>query len=273
MLNGHTAPLPLSRLHQTLRTLERHFVAKFVNEIVNHPSVAPHVLLTHEEADLTAVVADPANVVLVADHGAIVFQQLQPGLFEAHTQVLPSGRGEWGRWFVLAALHWLFCSTTAVEVVTRVPQGNVPARAGMRVLERVFGPLHELRREEGWFRDGEPIPADVYSLPINKWLRAAPGLTERGQWFHDKLEAEYEKVGKKHLAHADDGVHDRAVGAACEMIWGGQVQKALVFYNRWALIAGYAPIRVVSEQPLALDIRDAILVVRPSEQNFWMVAG
>lgn len=262
----------ISPLHNALRSIERHYIAKFVNEVVNHPSVAPHVLLTNDAADLSSFLSDRRHVALVAKHGAMVYEQLQPGLYEVHTQVLPGGRGEWSKWFILASLHWMFCSTDAVEIVTRVPQGNVMARAGVRLLEKTFGPLFELRREAGWLRDGQPIAADVFSLPIQKWLRAAPGLEERGKWFHEKLESEYARLNKKTDLHEDDVVHDRAVGAACEMLWCGQPHKSLVFYNRWARLAGYQPLRLISESPLAIDIRDAVIVMRPSEQTFWVAA-
>lgn len=263
----------LNSIHyKALRAVERHYTANFVNDIVNHPSVAPHVLLTSDHADLTAFLNDRRNVALVGPHGAMVLEQLQPGLYEAHTQVLPAGRGEWSKNFVLACLHWMFCSTDAVEVVTRVPEGNLMARGGMRMLERVFGPLFLLRRTEGWMKDGKVIPADVYSLPLHTWLAKAPGLNERGLWFHDALDAEYARLNKKIDQHADDETHDRAVGAALEMLWLGQPQKALVFYNRWASIAGYQPIRLVSEEPLAIDIRDSVLVLRPSAQTFWVAA-
>jgi len=255
-----------------LRHVARHRNAEWLNRVVNDPSVREWVLAdTSKAVDLTSFVANPANIVLGGKHGAIAFEQLTPGVYEAHTQVLPAGRGGWAASFVLACLHWMFAQTDAVEITTRVPQGNVAARAGIRMLEHVFGPLFELRRERGWLRNGEHIPADVYVLHLSKWMLHAPGLYERGTWFHRRLEEEYARLGKQEDLHEDDSVHDRAVGAACELLIGGQAPKAVVFYNRWAALAGYAPISLTSVQPLVVNIRDALLLVRPGEQNFWVM--
>jgi hypothetical protein len=43
--------------------------------------------------DLSAVITDPANVLLAGEHRAILFQQLQFDLYEAHSQCLLDGRG------------------------------------------------------------------------------------------------------------------------------------------------------------------------------------
>ena len=45
------------------------------------------------------------------------------------------------------------------------------------------------------------------------------------------------------------------------MMIGGMPGKAAVFYNRWAVLAGYAPLQILSLNPLEVDIQSARLVV------------
>lgn len=250
---------PLSDLHAMLAKIGREHHAKRINRVVNDPSVYPWVCGRHEgELDLTPVIADPNNVLLMGQHGGVLFIQLQHGLFEAHTQILPEGRGKWAVSFVTACVFWMMTRTECFELMTRVPRGNLGARA----LARAVGGKFEFTNPRGWTKDGKTIPADIFSINIQDWMRTAPGLVERGHWFHERLEDEYRKLGRAEPPHDDDPVHDRYVGAACEMFLGNQAPKAVILYSRWAKMADYAPITVISLKPVAIDIVDSIIVVR-----------
>lgn len=254
-------------LNRPSADITRVYNADKLNKVVNHPSVARWVKGSYdgEYLDLTPLAQDRNNVVLMGEHGGVVFVQHQLGLYEAHTQVLPEGRGQWTLDMVNAALNYMFSRSEAVEIVTRVPKGNLGARGLVRAIHGVF----EFRRADGWVVDGQQVYADIYALRIQDWMRTAPGLTERGSWFHNRLEQEYARLGRTLPQHTEDTVHDRYVGAAVEMILGNQPQKAIVFYNRWAKIAGYEEIKLVTDRPLVLDIRDALILVR--DQNFWVM--
>lgn len=257
----------ISEMHDTLSMIRRHTTADSLNEVVNDPSVWRWVHGAAEgRLDLSAVVADPANVLLMGEHGGVLFVRHQPGLYEAHTQVLPAGRGSWAIRMVRAALHWMFTHTDAVEIMTRVPKGNLGARA----LAKAIGGTLEFTSPIGWMMDGVIVPAGIYSLKIQDWMRSAGGLEERGHWFHDHLEAEYSRLGKIEASHPDDDNHDRYVGAAVEMILGGQPDKGVIFYNRWAVMAGYAPVSIVTRSPLTIDIRDALICV--GGEDFWVMS-
>jgi hypothetical protein len=259
---------PLSDLHTWLASIRRETHAHDINRIVNHPAVYPQIrAYTMGRIDYGPAIANPANVMLMGEHGGVLFVRHQPGVYETHTQVLPEGRGKWTLSMVRAALHWMFTRTDAVEIMTRVPRGNLGALA----LVRAIGGVHEFTNPRGWVQDGDPVPAAVYALRIQDWARKAPGLQERGKWFHDQLVSEYARLGvTKHEQHDDDDVHDRYVGLAAEMMMGGQPIKGAIFYNRWAVMADYQPISIVSLSPLTVDIRDAILCVR--ENSFWMMS-
>ena len=249
----------LSLLHAMLASIQVQKDAKRLNEIVNHPEVFPWVGFGGKgPLDLSDAIANDEDVIcLLGTYGGVLFHRLQPGLFEAHTQMLPEGRGEWALACVQSCLHFLFTRTEAVEILTRCPQGNLPAKA----LARAIHGRHEFTNAAGWVKDGKPIPAEIYGLRLQDWLRTAPGLVERGQWFHARLDAEMVRIGIDTPNHADDTEHDRQVGLACEMMIGGMPGKAAVFYNRWSALAGYAPLQILSLNPLEVDIQSARLVV------------
>ena len=248
----------LSPLHDMLDGIARAKDARRLNEIVNHPSVLPWVKGSIEgPLDLSVPVADQRNVTLVGEHGAVLFHRHQPGFYEAHTQVLPGGRGVWTVLFVQSCLHWLFTRTDAFEIATKCPRGNLAAKALARAIHGTF----EFTNQRGWVKDGAYIPADIYSLKIQDWARQAPGLVERGEWFHDRLEEEFTRHAIQEPPHPDDETHDRYVGTACEMMLGGQPVKGVAFYNRWAVMAGYEPVKVISLEPLTIDIKSAVICV------------
>jgi hypothetical protein len=255
----------LSSLHAMLGRIERETDAHRFNRIANDPAVDRFVRgYIQGRMDFTPAVANPNNVLLMGEHGGVLFHQFDPTLYEAHTIVLPEGRGAWTVAMVNAALHWMFTRTHAMEIFTKVPRGNKGALGLVRAIhgDRLF------TRKDGWVMDLDPIPADIYGLHVTDWLQHGPGLAERGAWFHRRLEAEYARHGRIERPHDDDSVHDRYVGAAVEMIFGGQPHKGVLLYNRWAVMAGYTPVQIVGGSPLTIDIRDAILIVR--DNDFWV---
>lgn len=239
--------------------IQRTFDASIVNAVVNDPSVYPWV---HGSVvgpiDLEPVLVNHNNYCLWGDLGGTVFVQMQPGLYELHTQVLPPGRGKWTISMVHASFEWMFTKTDAVEILTRCPFGNIAAKAAAKRVGMSF----EFTRPNTWVQDHKPIPSDIYSLKIQDWMRTAPGLVEKGERFHSELELEYSRMGKVHTPHPKDENHDRYVGAAMEMVKGGQPFKAVVFYNRWARISGYTEISILKAEPVIMDITEAILMIK-----------
>lgn len=242
--------------------IERQTSADRINQVINHPSVYPWVRGSLEgELDLSNVISDTRNFALFGEHGGVIFKCLQPGIYEAHTQVVPEGRGSWTIKMVRAALQWMFTRTDALEIVTQVPRGNVAALA----LTRRVGFVFEFTNPKGWVKDGKHIESDIYGHRIQDWMRIAPDLCSIGHHFHDQLEEKYRQIGRDEPSHADDVVHDRYVGAAFAMVRGGQPHKAQIFYNRWAALAGYEAMRVLSVNPMTIDIRDAIIVMNQND--------
>ena len=242
--------------------INRTFDANLVNSVVNDPSIYPWV---HGSVvgpiDLGPVLANRDNYCLWGEHGGTVFIQMQPGLYELHTQVLPEGRGKWTISMVRASFEWMFTRTDCVEILTRCPQGNIAAKAAAKRVGMAF----EFTRPNTWVQDHKPIPSDIYSLKVQDWMRDAPGLVEKGEKFHHDLVAEYTRMGSHNHSHPQDSNHDRYVGGAMEMVKGGQPMKAMVFYNRWARVSGYTEISILKAEPVIMDITEAILMIKGDE--------
>ncbi len=259
-------PEPLSPVHARLMELERHYRADRINEIANATEVREWVRGTIEgDLDLSAVVSNPAVHALVGEHGAMVFAPISDAIYECHTLVLASGRGAWALATVQACFMYMFTRTDCLEVVTRIPKGNLGART-MANLNH-FRP--EFSVKDGWVLNGKRVPAEWFSLKVTDWMREGPGLRERGEWFHDRLADEFVRVGRAEPNHPEDKVHDQYVGATVEMMLFGAAPKAQVFYNRWAAMAGYAPISIVNARPLCVDIQSALICFQ--DEGFYIL--
>lgn len=229
-----------------------------VNEIVNHPEVYPWIKGAHTEPlDLTGVIENKNNVALVGEHGCIIFIKHQAGIYECHTNVLPSGRGKWVVDYGMGVLDWMFTKTDCYEILTKCPRNNVLSA----LAARKCGFTLDFPTRPIWPVGEALVPVDVYSIRVQEWVRNSKYLINKGKLFHNTLEIEYNKSGKSVNIHPDDEIHDRYVGASVAMIEGGQIYKAIAFYNRWAVMSAYKTVSVVSNDPLIIDIADAKLKI------------
>lgn len=250
--------------------LTRHTDAKFLNHVINDPSVVDWVRgPLPSPLDLSPIVEDISNIALMGEHGGMVFIYSSQGSYEIHTQVLPSGRGKWCLKMSREALRWMFTRTSAMELTTRVPLGNL----GALTLVRANGLHEELKLSEGWIYDGKPVPATVYSLSAQDWVRSLGGNSSTvatGKWFMERLEQEYLRQGSE-MAFGKLSEPDLAhVGASMEMILGGQKHKGVIFYNRWAKMVGVSPISIVTLDPLVIECSGALLKFRSTD--FWVMS-
>ena len=54
----------------------------------------------------------------------------------------------------------------------------------------------------------------------------------------------------------------------CELIFAGNIDKAVSVYNRFATMSQYAPVVLMNHEPLMLDIQDAHIIVR--DEDFYV---
>lgn len=244
---------------QTDLSVVREFAAARLNNVVNHPEVRPWVAMQGQGVlDLSPVVADLNNVLLMAAGGGFIFQNFGDGVYEVHSQFLPEHRGE----AVIAAARdaerYMFTRTDCMEIRSKVPEGNVGAAAFARKMRYEL----QFERANAWLSDRGSLSVKYYARTLNQWVNQADELKASGEWFHHKLEEAKVASGSTTPIHDDDKAHDLYVGATVEMIQAGQIGKALAFYGRWAPFAGYGPIALIATNPVVIDIGDAILAVR-----------
>lgn len=249
-------------------SVSRAYSADAITHVVNHPQVRPWVGFAElGYLDLTPIVADPNNVLLMGDGGGFICVMQEPGIYEVHTQFLPEHRGENTIRAALDGMRYMFTRTDCIELRTKVPEGNVAAGW----LARRVGFVHQFTREQAWQTPEGMAPIKYYALAIDQWAGRTAELEPSGEWFHGKLEAAKEDKGATIPLHAHDSAHDRYVGATVEMIAAGYVEKALTFYRRWAAFAGYGPIYPIAANPLVIDIGDALLAVRGDDFEVLLV--
>lgn len=221
--------------------IRRTFDASFLNVVVNHPEVRPW-LAGEGPLDLTQAVLNPANYVLVTEGGGFVLMRHEPSRYEVHTQFLP-GYGACEA--MIEAQEWMFTRSDCEAIVSKVPRANKAAK-GLAIkggLRTIFE------------RDDQALGSCEYvELTLTDCAMRTAGMEAHGERFHAFLES-----AKASELHPHDPAHERAVGAALLMIERGQPAKGVGFYNRWARLAGYAEIALVSDSPVTVDVVDAVI--------------
>lgn len=234
-----------------IRTLD----ATALNAIANDDTVRPFIG-DGAPVDLTDLIADPQNVALTTDdgQGGYVLHKLAPGLYEAHSLALPAARGKPMLRLMRDGFRYLFTATDALEVVTKVPASNTAAD-GWATLA---GFRETFSRDHAW-HDGAVI--SYRTLSHLDWALRDPVCAKEGealhQWFHDLLGPE----GR----HPDDPAHNAVAGACMLGVKAGNLHKAVGLYNRWAVFAGYSPVRIVSEAPVIVDMDGVVAELRGGE--------
>jgi hypothetical protein len=237
--------------------IRRSFDASEINPILNSPGVFEAIKLPGmDKFEISSVVQNPANVLLLAEGGGIIFAQQEPGIYEVHTAFVEQFRGRHAIRASREAYRWMFTHTDCMVLQTKVPDFN---RAAYKFCELV-GAVREFSRKAVWPTDNGPVDMSYWTLRYDDWIRITPSLKESGRAFHRRLDEEFALHGAEDN-HPDEDCHDIYVGVCAETIYAGQPEKAVVLYNRWAAFAGYKPIALVSKSPLLIDIGSALLQV------------
>lgn len=230
--------------------VRRTFDARRLTEIANNPEVRPW-LGGDGPLDLEADVSNPANHAMVTDDGGFIAVRHEPGLYEVHSLFLKTGRSR-TQDSMRDGLDYMFTRTDCVRLVTQAPDDN-PAAAALAQ----SGGFKPMFRSEVAARG----PTVFLALAIEDWSMSCAALEADGAWFHQTIETAKAVQNSSLPDHAHDPAHERAVGAAVRMIRAGNVEKAVIFYNRWARLARYPLISLLSLNPPVLDVGDAIASV------------
>ena len=144
--------------------LERDETGEVANRICNDPRVLP--TLANHPLDLRPLAQDQHTIILVGTPpaGCFVLIQILDGVWEFHGAVLPEFRGEWSQQFAGECIDYMFTRTTCIELMTRIPQGNLASLA----LARHFNFTKRWDRPAIEFR-GQNVPFSIYSLTMQDW--------------------------------------------------------------------------------------------------------
>lgn len=194
---------------------------------------------------------------VVGEEGCFLAHNIGKGRYVIHTNLLPEWRGTKALRAAREALRIAFLETDALELVSMVPE-NMPHALWFA---HAMGFKTAFTRQGIWPAAGKWWPMTFVEMNIDDWIRQGH-CRDKGEWFHAKLEDK---------THGPDKVHDDYVGATVEMISSGRTSKAVRTYNRWAKFALYEPIKVLSDDPLRIDIRSHVL--RVEEGNFNVEAS
>lgn len=233
-----------------------------INRILNDPAVFESISIPDQKPfDVKPLLNDPRFVFLRTEGGVIAFtpdDEPGSGIYEVHTNFLDGYRGEYAIKASLEAYRWMFTHTNCMMLQTRVPAFNKAAEAFCRSV----GAWLWFERHEVWPTLKGNVDLKFYAMSIHDWMRKhSEPLIESGRAFHARLEEEYARHDFAHEAHPQEASHDLAVGACAEMMYGGEPEKALILYNRWARVAGYRQLNLISRNPLVVDIGESILHV------------
>lgn len=225
--------------------------ARFLNELFNHPEVRPWVADMGEGVlDLTPVVQN--HVALTGEYGATCYFRVMEGIWSVHTAILPEGRGEWAKRFAAESVGTMFTASDATEILTRVPQGHIAAKA--LTLATGFRLQFETPPECKFL--GRMVPASIYSLTIQDWWLRSEGTEEQGAQFHAWMNAQLNGQ-----PHENDPAHNKVIGVSLEMLKRGRHRKAVAFFNRWAMAVHHAPITLINEKPVQIRFDAGILTL------------
>lgn len=241
-------------------TVKRTMDATFLNSVANHPDVRPS-LGGSGPIDLTSLINNPENVALQGEFGGFVVQKLEHGVYECHSMFLPEGRGAFVSKAMQEGLRYLFVCTDCIEMVTKCPAGNGAAFGAARAM----GFTLSYKLDRGWpHEDGTYGPVDCMYLPFKKWVAKDEQVQARGEWFHNRLE---ELTEGKLPAHYEEPAHNRAAGASVLMYEAGNSVKATASYNLWAKTAGFPVVRLLSLNPVILDMDQVVVGIADGDME------
>lgn len=238
-----------------IRTMDGGFLTKIANREDVRPYMGGEGVL-----DLDPIIGDPVNFAFVDDdlEGGYVFCMLYDGVYEGHTIFPPSAPYRPKVRLIRSCFNYMFTATDCTEIVTKIPDTHEGA-------SRMADMLHFLpgfSRENAW---GHGVGVAYRNLPLDRWATTCSTAEEQGHMFHSMLEQAKAAAGSELPVHPDDVIHDRMVGACIHMIRAGNLEKGVRAYNQWALFAGYGIISIVSQQPVVVDVQDALIGITLGE--------
>ena len=134
------------------------------------------------------------------------------------------------------------------------PQANLNAYREMFLKTDCLGLLAKGSAYPPWAHQFESRGVQHWELSYNDWIRTTPELIIPGKLFWYQLSDTFK------LPMAEE-CHLVRLGALAEMLYAGQLDKAVALYNGWARFAGYGEIALKSHNPAIIDIGVGLLQI------------
>lgn len=223
--------------------------ATVFNSISNDPDIRPYLGGT-ETLDLTLTIENPDNFCFLNDDktGGHICVNKGNGVYEVHTMSLPEARGRNMLKLMRDCRAFMFLQTDCIELQTFVPD-EAPQ---VDLWAKLTGFRKEYHRENCFNFNGKLIGGTYYSLTYRDWVVVDSANAKSGKLLHDQLE----KWELKN--HPEDEVHDSWAGAVVRAV-GGNLGKAISYYNQGAARCGYAPLNILSFAPVVVQMGTSIL--------------
>ena len=244
--------------------LRRTFDAGEVNAVLNAPGVFEHLAIPQlERLDCAAILEHELNVALVCEGGAFLFFCHAPGIYDVCVAFLPGWRGAYAAMATQQARDFMFLETDCMALTMRVPVDNKAPRH----LARRFGARLEFHRNDVWPIKGAGgkdwlVGMSYFSIRYEDWVLSADGLIEAGRAFIDHLFGERKRLGALDQFHDQDLENPRFIGAFAKMAYAGQLDKAVILYNRFAVLALLPPIALVSRSPAMVEVGGTLIQIK-----------
>lgn len=244
-----------------MRTMDHRLLA----EIALDPRVRPWIASQQSDQDLVDSleqwITQPGNYCFTGDDGGFLVLRLDEGLYEAHTMFRPGCNGREVLRLMRESFQFMFVETDCMKVVTKVADTNEAAKH----LARLAPFDLQFTREDGW---GPGVDLHFMNLPLDRWADlCSTKLRAEGASFHSRIEEAKRSAGVNSPLHPEDPDHDQAVGLASLMFKAGNPMKAVTIYNRWAVFAGYVPLRIVWNNPTVVHTGDAVIQIRNGDME------
>ena len=240
--------------HDLLKQIVMHPDVRQCNELEGEPrEFQPEKYTGADGNSFSVVIEDKLGPV-----GCFTAFAIEQASYLIHTSLSNTCRGVSACAASHAALDFAFTRTDAEHLWTMVPL----CKPHVLRFSRHMGFRDTFLRPDAWQEHGVKCDVQHMRMDIDDWTQRA-FLAPLGERFHGVL---VEKGG--HVNHISDPMHDAYVGAAWAMTMGGQLHKGMRIYGRWARACGYQPYRILSVDPLRINIGNAVL---RAENNDFIV--
>jgi hypothetical protein len=229
--------------------------AEVFNRVANHPEIRPGLGNGAGPLDFTTTLRSLDNFGFACEHGGFLIIHQGPARYELHTLFDTGLRGRAALNACAETLRFMFAETDAEEIVTRAP-ANLP-HADLMARRAGFRPV--FRSAYGW----DDAPVTAFSMTLDEWRVQDGELISEGERFYSMLE----EAAARDQDHAplhphEDPDHERAAGMVCLMAKAGNHHKAVAAHGRWAALASFRPINLLSLSPAVYDVGDALVMAR-----------